>query len=198
MKRIFIAIPVYQYAECQCIESVINLTQTLKNKYDFVIKFISGYAVDQARNIACKEFMQSQCDYLFFVDGDIIVTEQAFEKLMEIDKDIATAVYNKKSLLTKETTICIIDDKQNFVTMLQDQIKPETFKIMGCGFGCVLIKRDVIRILMDKCNGTPFKYISGIPDISEDIYFCNECSKYNIEVWCDGTAKVGHIGKFLY
>ena len=91
-----------------------------------------------------------------------------------------------------------MDENKNFVCLNSDQIKPELFKIMSCGFGFVLLKRDVVRKVYEATNGFPFKYVTGNPVISEDIFFCNELDKLGIEVWCEGNAKVGHIGKFTY
>jgi len=198
MKRILIAIPVYQYPEPICIESVINLTCILKNKYDFQIKFITGYSVDKARNDAMSYFLSTDNDYLLFIDGDIIINESAFEKLMDADKGIVTGVYKKKSMLTDETTIFKIDDNSNFINLKLSDIPQELFEIDACGFGCVLIKRDIVRTIMEKTKKFPFKFIFSNPSISEDIYFCNECNKNGIEIWCDGTARVLHIGKFNY
>lgn len=198
MTRILICIPVYGSPMPECMESVINLITICKNKYDIRIKFISDYTVDVARNKATEYFLATDADYLFFVDSDIIVTEAVLEKLIAADKPIISGVYNKKSLTIRETTICYIDEQKNWRVYAPDEIKDEVFKIDACGFGCVLIKRDVMRLMSDKMKKICFRFIQTTHSISEDLYFCIECAKYGIECWCDGSAKVAHIGKFLY
>lgn len=71
MKRIFIAMPVYQYPEPETLEALFNVTSILKNKYDFRLCLVSGYSVDTARTEAVKRFLATDCDTLLFVDGDL-------------------------------------------------------------------------------------------------------------------------------
>lgn len=198
MKRILIIIPCYAPATQECMESVINLITICKNKYDIRIKMINDYTVDLARNKAFEYFLSTDADYLFFVDSDIIVTEEVLEKLISADKPIISGVYNKKSFVQRETTICYVDEQKNWRVYKPNEIKDELFKIDACGFGCVLIKRDTVRFMSDKMKKICFRFIQQLHYISEDIYFCTECSKYNIEIWCDGSAKVAHVGKFMY
>jgi choline kinase len=179
-------------------ESVINLITVCKNKYDIRIKILPEYTVDLARNRLTEYFLSTDADYLFFVDSDIIVTESVLEKLIAADKPIVTGVYNKKSLTQRETTVCYIDEQKNWRVYKPEEIKEELFKCDACGFGCVLIKRDTMRFMSEKMKKICFRFIQQMHYISEDLYFCIECSKYNIEVWCDGTAKVAHVGKFFY
>lgn len=198
MKRIFIAMPCYQYVSSECYESIFNTTQILKNKYDFIIKIVSGYAVDQARNECVKEFLQSNCDYLLFIDSDIIISESAIEKLIESDKDIISAVYNHKHIMAGTSVIYKIVNGQ-FQPYQTNDIPEEVFVITACGFGCVLLKRDVVRKSYEKLKGICFKFDFNVKCMSsEDIYYCNELYKMGYDIYADGTAKVGHLGKFIY
>ena len=197
MKRILIVIPVYQYPTPECVESVINLISIYRETYDITIKLISGYAADVARTNAFNLFLQTDNDYLLFLDSDIIINEFAFDKLIKADKDIITGIYNKKTFLVQQSEVYkIVDNK--FTPYNTNEIPQELFKIIACGFGCVLLKRNLVKQMMEVSKGVPFKFIQGNPYVSEDIYFCNLLSKHNIELWADGTAKVGHVGKNIF
>lgn len=198
MKRILICIPCYGEPCIECMESVMNLITICKNKYDIRVKMVGDYTVDMARNKCVQYFLSTDADYLLFLDSDIIITESVLEKLMTADKDIVSGWYNKKSLSVRETVINYISENNEWKTFKPEEIKQELFKIDGCGFGCVLLKRDTVRIMSEKLKGICFRFIQNLYTISEDLYFCSQCPKYGFEIWCDGTAQVGHVGKFLY
>lgn len=199
MKRIFIAIPVYQYPTPECMESVINLISVFRNKYDITIRLISGYTTDVARTNAVKEFLEnSHAEYMLFLDSDVIITEDVLDKLVQADKPIITAVYHHKTTLVQKSVIYKIVDNTKFEPYETSEIPQGIFSPIACGFGCVLIKRDLLRNIWNSTNGIPFKFVQGNPFISEDIYFCNEVSKLGEKIYCDGTAVCGHVGKYLY
>lgn len=198
MKRIFIAIPVYQFPTPECVESVINLVSVFRNKYDITVRLISGYSADVARTNAAREFLTaSQAEYMLFLDSDVIINEGVFDKLVEADKDFITAIYHKKTHLVSESEVYRIKDGK-FLAYPTTEVPQGLFNPIACGFGCVLISRELMRKVWESTKGIPFKFVQGTPYISEDIYFCNEVSKLGVELFCDGTAVCGHVGKFLY
>jgi hypothetical protein len=34
--------------------------------------------------------------------------------------------------------------------------------------------------------------------IGEDVNFCKRANEMGLEVWCDPTIRIGHIGEYLY
>lgn len=197
MKRIFMAIPVYQYPSPECIESVINAVSVTKNRFDVTVKLISGYAVDQARTKAVEVFMASDSDYLMFVDSDIILPGDVIDKFVEADKDAVTGIYHYKSLQVPNSVVYRVENNQ-FKAIPTAEIKPELFKVTACGFGCILMSRKLVRKVWEQTNHVPFKFIQGKLDVSEDIYFCNEMEKAGFELWADGSVVCGHVGKFMF
>lgn len=201
MKRIFIAIPLYQFPTPECMEAVINLVGVFRNKYDITVRLISGYSADVARTTATEMFLATQCDDLLFVDSDVIVTDSVIDKLVEADKDVVTGIYHKKSLTIRHSEVYRITGDKKFEAYPTDEVPAGLFEITACGFGCVLLKREVVRKVMEATKGVPFKFVQGDNKsvyISEDIYFCNELSKLGIRIYADGTAVCGHVGKYMY
>ena len=68
---------------------------------------------------------------------------------------------------------------------------PPAFRVAGCGFGAVLMKTQVLRDVMIGNRGRCF-----IPEpmLGEDLAFCQRAAGAGHEIWCEPTARVGHIG----
>ncbi len=197
MTRIFIAMPVYQYPEPETLEALFNVTSILKNKYDFRLCLVSGYSVDTARTEAVKRFLATDCNTLLFVDGDIVVTEQAIEALIQSGKEAVTALYFKKSATVREAVAFKVEENV-FKSVDVDSLPDGPAKIDACGFGCVLLERDAVRKVFERTGGVPFRFMQQQIFVSEDIYFCNELMKAGIDLWLIREARVPHVGKFIY
>ena len=61
----------------------------------------------------------------------------------------------------------------------------------GCGFGAVLMETRVMRDVMMANTGKCF-----LPEalLGEDLAFCRRARNLGYEIWCEPTARVGHIG----
>lgn len=197
MMRIFVAVPVYQYPEPECVESLFRLVSLYRDRYDFQVRFIHGYSIDQARNKAVAEFLASECEKLLFVDSDIIVNEMAFDLLAASKRQVVSGVYNKKSLAVREVELYSVEGNQ-WHKVTPDEVKEEEMPVAACGFGMVMLCRDAVKKVVAQAKGFPFRFVHGVRSVSEDIFFCNELSKAGISVYAEGAAKVGHVGKFIY
>ena len=67
------------------------------------------------------------------------------------------------------------------------------FQVAGCGMACTMISTEIIREVQSR-YGNPFDpaVIDGIT-FGEDTAFCWRASQCGYEIWCDPTARVGHI-----
>lgn len=54
--------------------------------------------ITRARNELVRQFLETDCDYLMFVDADIGFDGQAIATLMAADRDIACGIYPKKEV----------------------------------------------------------------------------------------------------
>lgn len=198
MKRIFIAVPVYQFPTPECMEGVINLVSVFRDKYDITVRLVSGYSADVARVRAAREFLEcSHAEYLLFLDSDVIINEGVLDKLVSSGREFVTAVYHKKSTAIAESEVYRIREGR-FEAYPTAEVPRELFEATACGFGCVLIGRELVRRVWEATDGVPFRFIQGNPYVSEDIYFCDEAAKLGAKLYCDGTAVCGHVGKFLF
>ena len=140
-------------------------------------------AIDTARNEAAKQAMGLECDYLMFIDDDVLIPPDAFEKLMDTGTDIAAGLVYLRGYpfhvmaFTEAKREWLDDGKGNkiedprFKLRYYDEIHQKTMdgeKIIPCaavGFSCCLISVDVLRALE-----APY-FVTG-PLNTEDVYFC--------------------------
>jgi hypothetical protein len=70
-------------------------------------------------------------------------------------------------------------------------------EIAGCGFGCVLVKAEVMKGI-----GYPqFKYYSAIDHnntVSEDVDFCRKAKDKGFKIWADPSVLCRHTGSFTF
>ncbi|MCK9369104.1 glycosyltransferase [Candidatus Dojkabacteria bacterium] len=192
-QRILIAIPTAKYVETATMKSIYDLD--VPEGYDTDLQFFYGYNIDQVRNLIADWALKY--DYLFSVDSDIILPNDSLNKLIGHDKDIVSGIYRQR----KNEHILEIYDTNPFGGVINKpywQIKDKGLvEIAACGFGCVLIKSDVIKGI-----GYPqFVYKSAIDHkdtISEDIYFCGKARKLGYSVWVDSSILCSHIGNTTF
>ena len=69
-----------------------------------------------------------------------------------------------------------------------DEIPEEIFEVAGCGFGCVLMSRNVLWNVFCQ-NGNMFSPINGV---GEDLSFCWRARRCGHKIYCDPTIALGH------
>ena len=118
-----------------------------------------------------------------FIDTDMLYENDGIERLLKQNKDIIGGMYNFRRLPIK-----------NIVRDFKGQT--ETFKVSFLPTGFMLVKMSVF----DKLEKPYFFYdyddehhLDG-----EDAYFCRKAVKAGIDIWCDPTIKLKHIGQYLY
>ena len=85
-RKVFIGIPCYD--ERMHIDLAGVIFQWGK-KFDLSIGFaVRAVPLHAARNIIVKKFLTTDCEYLFFIDDDVIPPQNALEELIEADKQI--------------------------------------------------------------------------------------------------------------
>lgn len=186
MKKILIAIPTAKYIECETFKSIYDLE--VPEGYVTEFQCFYGYRVDQVRNLIA-DWVVRGFDYLFSVDGDITFPKDTLKRLLSHDKDIVSGVYRQR---LPDPKIEIYDLNQQRMTIEDIDGKP-LVQIGGCGFGCVLVKKDVFVQV-----GYPqFEYhhaLNHAHTVSEDTDFCTKARKKNFTVWCDPSIRCGHLG----
>jgi len=149
-------------------------------------------------------------DYMLWIDSDQVFDNNAFQKLVDMDKDIASGWYCQPFTMTDGSRMTPVVEVMSesfflehgsyqFLSSNQIKEKEEPFVADYIGFGWVLIKKGVFE-KMEYPWFAP-KAIKISDDItemcSEDVAFCRDAIMAGIDIWVDPSCKVGHDKMFI-
>jgi len=193
-KRILIAIPTARYIESATFKAIYD--QILPKEYEVDFQYFYGYNVDQVRNLIASWAVNY--DYLWAVDSDISFPKDTLQRLIDHDCDVVSAVYRQR--IPGQTIIELYrsNDQGGVTNIPWDEIKGQGLvEIQACGFGCVLVKSNVLREI-----GYPqFQYYSAIDHeytISEDVDFCRKARARGFRIWADTSILCDHHGSIIF
>ena len=170
----------------------------LKKVGNCAVAFQVGSLVYESRNDLAKYAVQSEADYVLWLDSDMMFEPELLEKMMatlqEKDLDILSGIYYRrrhpfspvlmKKLSIAENNFC---EYENFNAYPEDGI----FEVEGIGFGCVLMKSDV---LMD-IKATYNDWFSPFGRVGEDLSFCWRARQTGHRIYADPSIQLGHCGQ---
>lgn len=161
------------------------------------IAFQSGSLVYNSRNDLARRAITMDADYVLWLDSDMVFEASLLKDMMatmnERNIDFLTGAYFKRV----EPYSPVLYDKLrlegNFCNYhnLDEIPSEELFTVEGCGFGCVLMRSEVIFSVLGK-HARTFQPINGM---GEDLSFCWRARDCGYEIWCDPSIKLGHVGR---
>lgn len=194
--KIGIGIPVGGYISPIFVEMLFARFAEWIQKYVVTIIIETVIPIDLARNKIVNSARRHNCDYIFFIDSDVLVEQGQLEKLLSNDKDIVSGIYYQKrppyyQLPRKKVT-------ENLYVPLELEGN-ELIEIDGTGMGCVLIKMNVFeKIHHPWFEFKYYKIDERWDQLSEDLYFCQKLQSTGIKIYCDPTIQCSHIGTIVY
>jgi len=175
------------------------LTMTSKNKkFSFSIANTKGMVTDQARNNLASRFMHQKnpkCDYLLFLDSDMIFPSNLLKRLLKVDADIVTGLAFKKWFPHYPT---IFKKRGRDYLSMVNYPRNEIIDVDGCGMACALIKRKVFEEIPEPWF--EFKIIKKDGKkmvLGEDLVFCQKAKKAGFSIKCDTGIVCGHVGGII-
>ena len=159
------------------------------------VSMMEGIYVHENRNGLAQFTLDNGYSHLFFVDSDMVFPPDTLDRLLAHDKDIVHGKYNYRY---EPRTPMVFGFGDNGMKMVSDKEMPkELFKVAGVPTGCTLIKASVFEKLTKPYFF--FDYTAdGRMENSEDVYFSRKCAEAGIEMWCDPTIEIDHIGDYFY
>ena len=190
-KRVLIAIPTARNIEVDTFKSIYD--QIVNDNVEIDFQYFYGYRIDQIRNLIADWVIKGGYDYLFSVDSDVTFDNDVLQKFIDHDVDVVSGIYRQR----KDEQVLEIYGEHGSNLAWADISDQKLFKIGGCGFGCVLVKRDVFEGV-----GQPaFEYhvaLNHCNTVSEDWDFCAKARDKGFEVWADTDVVCGHIGATVF
>jgi hypothetical protein len=209
-KSVFVALPAYDFKVS--LKLAVSLSQFASKAgahgIDIQIGSVCGCSVvSRARNLLVKDFFESECDYLLFIDSDINFEPEDIFRLMawgtDPKKGIVAAVPRTRS--TDKVYIATLDHDENGAVSM-NAMGLVRAKRVATAF--MLIRREVFTTMIDA--HPEWKYtdprVEGIVPclfdfrlteegyMGEDFLFCDRARELGYEVWIDPTISLGHMG----
>lgn len=199
-KKVVILVPVSSYIEPAVDESLRKLESlgyTVWRKYGWS-------AIDQGRCAMAQEALDAGFEYLFWIDSDVCFWPHDVEKVLNHRLPFVTAPYCVKGwpVLTTE----FID--KNILLGEQGGLYP--VKYSATGFMCVhrsvyenmaaQLNMKKLKIWGGQYEAYPFFFpiIENDEYLGEDFAFCKRARDIGVNLFCDTTIRLSHIGKYSY
>jgi GT2 family glycosyltransferase len=170
--------------------------------------------IEGARNSMAEAFLQTKCEWSFWLDSDMLVPPDTIVELLRVAKEknakIATGIYYQRKgknypvLWSRDVPLeggGVAGDSERAKTNIYvgsftvpgEKCK-EPFKVHAAGFGCILVHRNVFETLPKPW----FKFVYAT--CSEDFYFLVNAKNAGFETWAVPSLRIGHMGdaKFVY
>ena len=206
MKKIFVAMPVKDHIEMECLETLYG--SLIKENYTYelaqirqMIGFANIYTVRQA---LCKEFLETDSDYYFYFDSDqaLVFPPDGLQLMVEDDLDIVSPIIVQKVPPHLPTFRSISQHKAILggMAFLEDYRKypqDRPFEVYYSSGGFTLIKREVLKRI--SLEDTPFHPVmEGDAMLSVDYSMFEKAHTYGFKCWIDPRIMVSHIGKYSF
>ena len=191
LERLMIAIPTLDYVHRRFVESLTGLTKHLaESGVAFDIVYEGCTLVYISRDNLAKKAIEGDYDWVLWLDADMVFDEDIYDKLKETGKDFVTGLYMGRHGKNLPCVFNTIDPPNRKVSInWAKALEP----IEGCGFGCVLIKTDILKDVFARYE-TCFR---PVPKFGEDIAFCSRALERGYDIWQANNVLVGHIAQCI-
>lgn len=201
-KKVFIGIAKYNGMEQETETTLKALIDTRKTwevgKY---MEIIGRSAISRVRNDLATAFLQTDCEYLFFLDTDMTWIPQDEKEENPIDVMIRAYVNIISPPMTnrQQPIRAIWHPISRKDLDVWNRTKP--FQVLHTGTGFMLIEREVIETLIKAGHAAPFMPIwckEEEVETSDDVAFCRRALQCGFKIWLQPNILIGHIGKYAF
>lgn len=185
--KLMIAIPMLDYIHHRFVRCLLELEQWLRERgiaYDIDIE--GGTLVYLAREKLAARAAQGTYTHVLWLDADMVFPPDILDRLLLEGKDFVAAPYCARRPPYRPAVFsCLAPIRW------ADDTEPGVYEIMGCGFGCVLMRVEVLQKVF-RSAGTCF---TPVKEFGEDLAFCARCYDAGIRMYANGDAQIGHIAQ---
>lgn len=186
--KILIAVPCMDMVSSRFAKSL----ATVQKPCDTAIAFQIGSLIYESRNKLAAQAIKYEADYVMWFDSDMEFAPDTLVKLFEHCQnglDLVSGIYFRRVAPFKPvlySKLSRTDGHEGF----DNYPKNALFEIAGCGFGCVLMKSDVLL----EIAGKEHDWFSPVEGYGEDLSFCIRAREAGYKIYCDSRIKCGHVG----
>lgn len=200
----FLAVPSYGDIATPFVHSLFSSQASLPHRMDLEI-FSGNCHVDDSRNRLVRDFLETDCEQLVFLDNDVFWRDSDLDRLIRHDRDIVAGIYPLKN------------DKEDYpVKTLPGERWSEAdglVEVEGVPTGFLKIKRRVFETLYPTVPHHKSKEDAYgrmmIPVIFErtlnghsrrggDYEFCRKAREAGFKIYVDPMMELGHVGNKVW
>lgn len=197
--KILIAVPCADQLDVNFVDSLFHLKQP--DGVEVGIQFAAGSLIYDARNGLAKRAVDQGFDYMLWFDSDMTFPPDILERLLEDieGREFVSGLYFSRRPPFKPTIYQKCDVAQSddgSVHLEWEHYKPipsGIVEIAACGFGCVLMKTELLKDVFEK-SGLPFSPILGF---GEDLSVCVRLRQLGHKLHCDTRLLLGHTSHIV-
>ena len=187
MGNLLIAVPTTDYLHAGFVKSLMDLSFRLhRDGVAHEIALEAGTLVYLARNRLANKAINEGFDRVLWLDSDMVFQPDIVDALEFCEKPFVCGAFQSRR---PPYSSCVFKDirLKSLERVKEYGLRP--FKVDGCGFACVLMKTEVLEAVSRKHG----KCFTPMEDYGEDLAFCVRAKEQGYEIWCDPTARVGHL-----
>ena len=190
--KVFVAIPCLDQMSARFVQCLLDLESP--EGVEVIKRLNSGTLVYDSRNSLAEKAIGSQAEYTFWLDADMTFMPDTLTMMLNTlrqnNLDMLVGMYYRRRPPFTPTLFERLDISDRIGIRLEEfkKIPDGLFKVGGCGFGCVLMKTDVLMNVLIK-HGAMF---SPLNNVGEDLSFCWRARKCGYDIWCDPSIALGH------
>ena len=210
-RKVMLGLPTYDFKVTTKLAMALCHFSVLAQQHGVSIKFsnISGCSVvSRARNLIAKDFLESDCTDLIFIDSDINFDANDLFRLLAWASDPKKGIVAGIPVARKKGSVFIstldMDEEGQVVMNKMGLVRA---KRVATAFMC--IRKEVFEKLLEAhpewyyydermTDGKLYSFFDFLSTpggyIGEDYLFCDRAREQGFEVWIDPTIKLGHVG----
>lgn len=189
--RVAVCIASYGYMKTVSACSLAMSTNFLRTLgHDLTLHARQGPYTHWNRDQLVADAERAGAEYVMFIDTDVVYPPDGIARLLDAKKDVIGGMYNMKQI-PPTSTIKLSDGNGGYREVKDHPLPDSPFRVAALGTGFLLIKLAAIAELERPL-------FPCVEPIGEDIAFCKKAEAAGIEIWCDPTIRLEHIGDYAY
>ena len=162
-----------------------------------------GSMLATQRQVAVRALLDWGADWIFCMDSDMRVPQNAIQGMMSHGEPIVAANCARRkrpiSPIARRKSAFLRQDEEATEIVWPDKDRHGLERVETVGFGVILIRRDVFEQLPEPYFDTPWQ-AEQKKHCGEDIYFCWRCYEAGIPIYVDHDLSwaVRHTGMYEF
>ena len=192
--KTFVAVPCLDQMQTKFVSSLVSMDRVGSMSFNFSESSLVYHSRNELASMAITE----KSDFVLWLDSDMVFPRHLLIDLMDAIKgrDFVSGVYYRRrppfGPVLYKTLRKGIDDSENVTEEFTD-IPDGIFEIEGAGFGCVLMRTEILEAVFNKYH----RAFDPLPGYGEDISFCFRARGCGYTLHAASHIRLGHVAQTI-